>query len=229
MVSVDIIAQHIMDLYYQEYKSQEDFFELHHFEFMVSAAYYKLLQMEYERQYNKNLSEEGIGFITLSQDWLIKDRLELKKEKDGDRYYIELNTKPFSFLFDKQNSGIQNVIAATGKRCQDYIRTSLQERFMLCNVPITNKGYWYLEGEKTIFFEKLKCKPDEIDVYYISQLENGKGGVANGMQADIIQWVMSMFTQAKQGVVIDMTNDGNPNKVLQTEISNFLSKIKSKS
>lgn len=228
MAKLSIVAQNIMDLYYQQFKADEDFFELSHFEYLAGIAYAKILQDEYEKNYKMNLQIEGYGFVDLSQDWLKIE--EQKLEKDSYGFFIKLDKKPFSFLYDKQSSAIQNVTPLGGKQCSEFIRMNADEKWKLCALPGTAQIFWYLEGDK-IRFENIACKPEKIKVLYVPGLDDdfdGDFNIPKSKEADIVDWVLNRMFVARQGGVVDMTNDSNPNKTLATEINNIFSQIKTK-
>lgn len=229
MSVISIVAQNVMDLYYQAYKSDEDFFELYHFQYLVGVGYGKVLQDEYEKNYKLNLQIEGYGYVNISQDWLKSEEHTIEKDKD-DRFFIKLNKKPFSFLFDNQTSAVQNVIPLGGPKCGEFIRMNGDERWKLCAVAGTAQVFWILEDEK-IYFENLTVKPTKIKVLYVPGLDkdiDDNFNIPKTKEADVIDWVLQRMFVARQGGVIDMTNDGNNNKALANEINNVFSQIKTK-
>jgi hypothetical protein len=228
MAQLSIVAQNIMDLYYQQYKADEDFFELSHFEYLAGVAYGKILQDEYEKNYKMNLQIEGYGFVDLSQDWLKIE--ELKLEKDAYGYFIKLSKKPLSFLYDKQSSAIQNIVPLGGTKCAEFIRMNAEENWKICALPNVRQIFWFLEGDK-IRFENLQCKPEKLKVLYVPELNDSNDGdfnIPKSKEADIVDWVLNRMFVARQGNVVDMTNDSNPNKTMGTEINNIFSQIKTK-
>src|SRR4051812_28645964 len=102
------IAQIVMDLYYQNYKADEEFFKKHHFKYLVGVCYNSFLQTYYDQSYNKNLAENGHGDVDLPTDWFLEEVAEVRLE--GGKYMTDLKTKPYSFLNDNQYRSIQDII-----------------------------------------------------------------------------------------------------------------------
>jgi hypothetical protein len=231
MAAIGILAQHIMDLYYQSFKSDDEFFELLHFEYLAGVAYAKLLQNEYENNYKLNLHEEGYGYVTLSQDWLRAEEHKIKKDADG-RYFIQLDMAPFSFLYDSQNSSIQDVIPLGQNSQKEFIRMGSQERWKIKASRGTRIIFWYLEKDKIYAAsENTNGMPERLKVLYVPAPEKDISDdftIPVTKEADIISWVLNIMFTARQGTVVDMTNDANPNKTLATEINNIFSQIKTK-
>lgn len=227
MASITILGQTIMDLYYQQYKSDEDFFEEEHFQYLVTVAYAKLLQDEYEKSYAKARAEKGRGEAQLNPQWFIPEDHELQASDLGDKE-ISLKNCPFSFRFDEQSSSIQGVYPLGGK-CSELIRTNIESLWALKHVPTTNIVWWYPVGNK-IIFKNIHCGLKRVKILYIPSLKDidDECGVPDSMQGDIMDWVLQRMSVARQGGVIDMTADQNPNKMIETEINTAFRNLKTK-
>lgn len=226
MSKISIVAQNLMDLYYQSFKSDEDFFELYHFEYLVSVAYAKLLQLDFEKAWKLNYQVEGIGYISVPSDWV--KEVELQVKKDGSSKYVELPDQPFVFLYDNQNSGIQTVRPIGFSECNEFIRSAINQSWKLCRMPDVGIVYW-MPVQKKIFFEKLNCRLDRVSVIYVPAIDLDKShdfDIPKTKESDIIEWVLNIMRVARDGTVVDKTNDGNPNKVLQTEINDIFKNLK---
>lgn len=228
MANLSELAQNIMDLYYQQYKSDEDFFELYHFEYLSSVAFSKLLQDEYEKSYKMSLAERGIGQAQINPQWFKTEERELVASEMGDKEIV-LDQCPFTFRFDKQSTGIQNIYPLNGK-CGDFIRLTIDELWKLKNVPDTDIVWWIPVGNK-ILFKNLKCGLKKVHIIYIPSFDLSKPDkcmLTDSAQADIIDWVLQRMFAARQGSVIDMTADQNANKVIETEINTAFRNLKTK-
>lgn len=225
MASLIITAQNCMDLYYQQFKSDEDFFEDYHFKYLCGVAYAKILQDEYEKSYKLNLMEKGIGMASINPQWFVAEEIELKASDIGDKE-IQLKACPFTFRFDMQSSGIQGLYPLNGT-CGDFIRINVDDKWKLKTVPTTNIVWWYPFSDK-IIFENIRCGLKKVKVLYIPSLKDveDKCGLPDSMEADIIDWVLQRMFLARNGTVVDMTNDQNPNKALETEINTAFKNIK---
>lgn len=220
------VAQHLMDLYYQQYKSATDFFELIHFKFLASAAYGKILQDEYKLSYDRNRAEEGIGSATLNPEWFIPEDVEIVMSDIGDRE-AKLKQPFFTFRFDKQFSGIQEVTPMSPNKCGEFIRLGIDEKWKLKMDIVTDVVFWYPVTDK-IIFHNVKCGLKKATIFYIPSLSELKdeSPIPLSMTDDIVTRVLQIMFAARQGAVIDMTNDGNPNKVIESEINTAFQKIR---
>lgn len=217
-------AQNAMDLYFQQYRSDEEFFQEYHFKYLCGIAYAKLLQEEYEKSYNKNLAEHGLGEAQLNPDWFISIETDVKASDIGDREIV-LKQKPFTFRYDKQSSGIQGLFPLNGK-CGDFIRITIDEIWKLKRPPATNITWWYPVANK-ILLSKTKCGLNKVRIVYIPAIgENDDEIVPQQLEEDIIKKVLELMFAARQGVVIDKTSNQNTNKVIESEIDTAFQKIK---
>lgn len=207
-----------MDLYYQQFKSDEDFFEVEHFEYLNGVVYAKLLQEEYERSYQKSLAETGRGYATISPQWYIEETVKVTTSDMGDAEIV-MKDCPFTFRFDRSNTAIQGIYPIKGK-CKDFISINIDERFKFDGLPKSTVVYWYPVSNK-IILHNLSCGLKEAKIIYIPGLKAGsdKCGISDGMEYDVINGTLDLMKRAKQGEVVDMTNNNNPNKALETEIS----------
>lgn len=225
MAKLETLSQTTMDLYFQQYKSDEDFFEYSHFVYLCAAAYAQILQEEYEKSYMLNLREKQIGEANLNPEWFIEEEKEVTTSETGDRE-LTLASCPFSFRFDKQSSGVQGVYPLAGK-CGEFIRIGVDDLWKIKNAPTTNIVFWYVVANK-IVFKNVHCGLKKVKVTYIPSLKEleDQCSIADSMQMDVINRVLNVMFVARQGGVVDVTNNQNPNKVLETEIDTVFKNIK---
>ncbi len=227
MGKLSTLSQNTMDLYYQQYKTDDDFFELYHFKYLNSVAYASLLQDEYEKSYNKSLQETGEGHGQINSEWFIHENIKINRAKEIAPFEAQLTCKSiFSFRYDKQNSAINDIIALNG-RCGDFIRMNLDEKWKLKLLPESSEIYWFPLGSK-IYFSNIKCGLSEAIIVYIPSIDdmNDDAQIAGGMEKAIIESTLSLMMNARNGAVIDVSNDGNANKTIQTEINDKFNKIR---
>jgi len=228
--SLSYVAQMIMDLYYQNVKSSEDFFELPHFIFAARAIYGKLLEIESDKA--RRLAKEETGYYTIdvSQDWLIEEVVKVEKVKGGGKYahYVgELKETPFPFPFDTMGYGVQSVELIEPSDCESsMIRINRDQKDSLKHLPKTNSIYWFVQGKKVHGFTTSICEPKEWGVNFAPalSLDADKAIIPLGKQADIISFGVNLFKGAAQGMIVDMSNDRNPNKIIETEINKMQAK-----
>lgn len=228
MGKLAVIAQNTMDLYYQQFKSTEDFFELSHFEYLNSIAYAAVLQEEYEKSYKMSLIERGIGMGEVNTLWLLQEEIEIKKSDSKiARYEAEFKQIPFSFKYDRSDSGVQEIIPLNGQ-CDSFIKMSVAERWKLKLLPYSNEIFWYPMSNK-IYFSNIHCGMSKALLLYVPGINSecaDEAVIADTMEESVIRRTLELMFQARNGAIIDMSSDQNPNKNLQTEINEKFSKTR---
>lgn len=217
------LAQRIMDIYYQDYTSDEDFLDIEDFKSQVSTAYAKLLTDDYQAQKLINKQLEGISVVSLSPDLLVSKVIKLQKE--GDLYVAPLPHPFFVFPFDAMATSIQSV-TPVGQRCNEFIKASIDDRWKICMITQGTKSYYTCELNK-IVFERLACKNlQEVNVTYAPAFDSSNNYffIPDTRAFTIQTMVLQVMFAARDGNVIDMSNDSNQNKAQQTEIDSELLK-----
>jgi hypothetical protein len=232
MANLADTAQITMDLYYQNYKTDEDFFKLKHFLYLSGVAYSKLLEEEYILARKEAKLEEGLTDIVLADDWLIEQTLELKPAEIEDTYEAPLAKPLFSFPYDPYSFGLQSVRPAGKSLCPVFIRTSLRESWMDCILPATKNVFFYVAGGK-LRVRSNGCKPDKVILLMVPDITAEAFGEAGGpvpktKEDPIIRKTLEIMLRAREGVVVDMSNNSNPNKVMQTEIDTMFPNLRTK-
>jgi hypothetical protein len=231
MATLTDTAQMVMDLYYQNYKSREDFFSLKHFIYLCGVAYSKLLEDEYKEARALAKLEEGFTDIFMSEDWMVYETITLKPVKDEPGSYVgNLRTPVFAFPYDPYNYGIQSVRQAGQTGCTDFIRTSYREMWMNCLLPVvTGKVFFYPAGNQ-LHIGNAGCKIDKLIVSVVPEITSGKfeGSVPASKQDTIIRKTWELMARAKEGIVVDTSNNSNPNKAMATEVDSMFSNLRTK-
>lgn len=218
-------AQALIDLYYQDYAPDGAFIDLTHARMLMYSEYERMLQEEYIQAKMLNRTLEGFGFVTLGSDMLTPATVDI--EKDGEMYVGWLPTQAYSFSYDSMGSGVQRVINRDAScKTRDLIRISSNDAWMYCITPPTNKTFFYPETIsegincpiKTRIVILGDCFPKQVEVMYLPSLsEGGDIQVNSRFIKRMTDSVLQTLLIAKQQVVIDKTNDGNPNTVVATE------------
>jgi hypothetical protein len=232
MSKLSALAQNTMDLYFQEYRKDDEFFELYHFSYLCSIAYARVLQDEYEKSYAMNLRETGVGMATISDDWFINVPITISRtQKDTEALASFEATIPcsiFSFRYDRSNAGIKEIIPLNG-RCGDFIRTSLALKWSLKLIPGgTPEIFWFPMGKK-IYFSNIQCGLSKATLVYIPSLSdlNAEAEVASAVEFMVVQETLNLMFTARQGKpVVDTTSDGNPNAIMETEVNSQFNKAR---
>lgn len=226
MANIADTAQIVQDLYFQNYRKSEDFFREAHFRYLCGVAYSKIVEDEYKMARREAFQEFGFTEVALSTEWLIDEQVEVKKVQDQHNMWkAKLKHPLFVFPYDQASNGIQIIRNMNfSMLCKEFIRESARRKWALCDMPVTNNVYWYPEGKELVFVN-AKCGLDKakLQVSYISDPADesfgDNGGVIPKTKEDlIIRTTLDLMIKAKNGVVVDMTNNANPNKRIQSEI-----------
>lgn len=234
MANLADTAQMTMDLYYQQFRTDEDFLKLFHFQYLCGVAYSKLLEMEYKANRAEAKAEAGLTEIYLQDDWLIEQIVKMDKHPDIEGAFIGSLASPlFSFPNDPYSFGVQSVRKAGKTGCAHFIRTSLREAWMDCHLPtVTNKAFYYINNKKVIV-TGARCQVEELVLNSVPEItdssfgDNG-GPVPKSKEDGIIRATLDLMMRARTGTVVDMSNNSNPNKALQTEVDNLFPNLRTK-
>jgi hypothetical protein len=202
-----------MDLYYQQYKSNADFFDLLDFDYFVGVGHADILQMEYDKSYALLRQDHAQDIVQFDDAWLTKVVLKVKKDEEG--YYSDLPGEVMSFMTDRQTVGIQNVFALEGGRRREINRGSINTTWQDKYLPKGCGGFWHLEPSIRIRF--VEDSPPKVMVIYIPSSDDPNLIIPGTKEAQIIQYVLNLMFAAKDKRVVKKINDRNPNAVLQAE------------
>lgn len=214
------IAQRIMDLYYQGYATDEDFFSLPDFVSQVKSAYTNQIITDYESDKLLNQQLEGFSFITLPMDLLKYEDIEVKKDEMG-VLYVPLSKPVFVFPYDSMASGVQSIQRVVKDRITSdfFVKVSVNDLWKLDHIMHGNRTYFSVQYNK-IIFEKTGCNFDKIRIGYVPMVSSmtEDDEIADTRVDRIEISVLQKMLAAKQGVIIDQSNNSNPNKAIETEI-----------
>lgn len=206
--ALKVAAQAIMDLYYQDYKPDDAFFDKEDFAAWVGKAYGSVADAVAKQIYDASRSE-GMPMIIFSQDWWAKKTIPIK-ENVGDITKLKFT----GFTYDNQVSGIQQV--GDGVR---FARTTLTEFWQLGQSKSKNSFiFWYTDFDKLRF--RATCEiPKEVDVYYIPSPEDSNFKLPKSKEFEIATIAWNLMTAGKQQTpFVDSTNNSNKNITPATEV-----------
>lgn len=215
------LAQRTMDLYFQNYGTDEDFFSLPDFVSQVKTAYTQQIISDYEADKVLNSQIDGFSYITIPVDVLKYEEVEVVKEKDG-LIYAPLEMPVFIFPFDSMASGLQSVQKIEKDRVTNdfFVKVSINDTWKVPYVRHGSRSYFSVEY-KRIVFERLACNGiKKVRIGYVPQVSSlDENDEISDTRAERIETsVLQKMLAAKQGVITDMSNNSNPNKALETEI-----------
>lgn len=221
-------AQVIMNLYYQSYRKDADFFRLFHFKYITGAVISKIMEEEYKAAKQAARVDDPSAEIDLPAEWLIGEVVEVKQE--GNDNIITLKHTPFQFPYDLLGRTVQYIETADGP-CRDFVRISVKEKWKFERLPQTKKIFFYVEREKVFFVTKDKL--GKLKVHYAPDITSASFGEDGGVipvskEEEVIRRTLDIMMKARQGTVVDMTNNSNPNKTIQTEIDTTFGNLRTK-
>lgn len=210
------VSQFAMDQFYQNFKSDTDFFDLPDFVFHCGATVTDYYKQEWEKLRVENRQEKQDEIISFSIGALSEQDITIDFKDGVLSAKIE---KPYmTFPYDQWEVGLQMIIPKKG---DDGIfkRSSLSEIWKFKHLVGDNKIYWYPTSKTKIrFFKKNNCSVKEATLFYVP-IVNDDMLVPDG----IIRWVVDntvmTMKQIKDGTIVKKSLDGNENVVLQTEMN----------
>lgn len=213
--NLKVVSQLVMDLFYQEFRPANAFLRLKHFQMMVIAADAKLKKTEYDNLLNLNIRLRRINAqVVLNADNYITADVEIKNDK------AVLPSPIMSFNGAGQTLSVSQVLLEGN--CTNVMPITQDEKHQVSGIK--NIVFWLPSCDGIEFLHlKGNCNAKKAKVTYIPIL-NDKSIIQEARKWDIMTMVTGFVKAAKDGVVIDMSNDGNPNVASQTEINKYLLK-----
>lgn len=212
---IKILAGHIMDDFYQDYPSNEEFFSLSDFIFQTGSAYADILSKEFDVERLK-MKQDGIDtYVSFSHDWLQTQVLQLQRKSEEGEYY-QLLQKPMSFPYDKWDSGLQNVFPVGAKNNNELVRATIDTNWQNKFSPLTHTIYWTYLKDKIYPVTSLQSAPPSIRVVYIPEVSLDLE-IPNSRNAMISVAVLTVMRKLSEGFLIDESNNQNKNKLPVTE------------
>lgn len=204
-----------MDLFYQDYASNEEFFSLDDFIFQTGSAYADILSKEFDVA-RLMMKQEGIDtYVSFSHDWLQTQVLQLQRKSEGGEYY-QLLQKPMSFPYDKWDSGIQNVFPVGAKYNSELVRATIDTNWMNKFSPLSKTIYFNYLKDRIYPVTSLQSAPPSIRVVYIPEVSLDLE-IPNSRNAMISVAVLTVMRKLAEGFLVGETNDQNKNKLPITE------------
>lgn len=218
---INIVAQDAMDDFYQNYRSDSDFFTLDDFISRCGQVAADVYQKEWQRQYAEIRQERKPELVSYDPTWLNEQVLKVE-EKDSVRF-AKLQQPIMSFLYDQQSCGIQYVFRTKPGPEIELERQSLAEGWQLKYTPFSDKIYFTPQSDRITFSTNGNCNVVNIKVLYVPAI-GANMIIADGITNIVISEVVRSMREEKQGTIVKKSIDGNPNTVLQTEMNPALLK-----
>lgn len=217
MIKLSVLAQTTMDKFYQGFAPRDRFFTKEDFIRDCGLEYSKLMNELYKQEKKENRMMEGFSFVELSPAMLIPEILEIKHDSDTNEVYAVTSQKFFSFDYDSMVNSLQ-LIQKVGGNCGEFIKISLTDAPFVCKMPTNNKVFFYGEGCNKIIFLNATCMPKKVKSFYCPDILSNPAAMLSETMAESVQAaVLQLYFGAKQGMVIQKVNDGNPNLTIQNQ------------
>lgn len=222
MPKISHTAQIIQDLFFQDYASDESFLKIEHIKYLIGSFYNSLLNADYEKSKMENKVETGYIYPTISSE-LIR-RKEYTVKTDGDFKYIEIDPV-VNFPYDNYGYGVADVGCIKNQVCGQFKRTTVSVKNV--KLPFTNIVWWWVQGVNVYFHSTSKI-PSSVSVYMIPAInvDDDNFEIPQSFEQTLITQILGLLKGAASGVVIDMSNNSNPNTALATEIDTVLRNFK---
>lgn len=215
------MAEMAEGLYYQDYATRDAFFDKRDFMDHCAQYYSKALNELFQAKRVESKKEIGFTDIEISPSWLIFEDAEMKCESS--RCIVTTQHDIFSFDFDNYVYALDSVFAPE----VELRRINRTEANFLSLMPTIDRVlYWVREKNKVEFTKHVKGK---LTLGYIPVVvgNDHNSVLSDNIAADVIKAVLNLMFGAKQGNVVDETNDGNLNNVLPQQVNNKLNKVQS--
>ena len=209
------VAQDAMDLFYQQYKMDSDFWTLDDFISQVGDTIASIYNSYYQLQY-KELKGEKKDEVVLFDAGMLSNQV-LKVKNIGGILAAKIEQPIMSFLYDQSTTGIQtvNIINPVGQ--DEVVRTTLQAKYQLQYLPVTNTIFFYNDRDKIYFINKGNCNINEVNVYFVPSMYPD-AVIPDGIADLAIDTTVKKMMEYAGKTVIKETADQNHNKIMETEI-----------
>ncbi len=222
MASIKEVGSRIQNLYFQDYAETSQFWDENDFNYHAGAAYAELLRQEYINEYNLMRADGEYNIVSFSHDWL-KVEPQLKREKDEMGFYINLPQPIMSFMYDKRDVGVQNILSASGKMGTEYIRSSIDELWVDSFLPISPKVYWALLRDKIYLNTNVGEPPLLSKLVYVPGISDDLD-IPDTRVWSVMAITLEMMRKAAANYVVKETSDQNANELPVTEADRNLVK-----
>lgn len=215
-VEIQIAGQRAMDLYYQNYKSNSEFFDLADFVAHCGYVLGGVYEQEYQRARAEMRQEKKDAIIPLDAGILIMQHLKVNDEYG--ELFVELEIPVMTFPFDNHGVGVQDIYPLKPNNRIPFERTTATGKYALDYLPVCGVIWFYVaSATKVVLINKTNTKLDTIGVLGAPSVDSPRLLVPDGVVEFVISNAAATIKQAAQGVIVKKAADGNPNKIIQTE------------
>jgi hypothetical protein len=220
--NIEIVGSRAMDLFYQNYKSNSEFWDIDDFIAHCGGIVGSIYQQEYQRMRAEMRSEKKDEIIPFDPGILVPQVLEVK-EKDGE-LWANLEFPIMTFPFDEQGVGLQEIISINPRNGVSFERTTSAAKYQLKYVPAGPMVWFYLVSDRIFLINKSTTRLKTLTALTVPAANSPKLMVADGIVEYVITTAAMTIKQAGDKTIVKKAADSNPNKLIQTEAD--LSSIK---
>lgn len=203
------MANMAKDAFYLNFKSDDDFFELPHFIWLCAAVDADLKRRDYDLAKQAKWRVRMNKLIELPENNYVTETAKVEKG------IVALKSNIFSFSNDSSSLGLSRVYPKSGSSCSDFVRISGNEQWATCDIK--DVVMFVQEGDNKVKLINYEiCNPEEVTVRYVPEITE-TGSVANDRAFVIVTQVVAFLQSTSKGTVIDMINNSNNNRTIQTE------------
>lgn len=213
-MQIDIVAQTAMDLFYQNFKANSDFFELSDFKLHCAGIVADLYRQDYTRLRAEMRADKIDEVVSFDPSILVRVPAEVKY--DGDDAFAILPEPIMSFPYDNQSSGLQAVLPVLPRGLK-FERTTAVGLYQLDYVPTVPIAWFCVEGDRVRFANKSNGRLNKVNFLIVPGIGSDMMMVSDGIAEFVISNAAATIKQAGANVVVKQAADQNPNKILQTE------------
>lgn len=218
MISLYIVAQDAMDAYYQGYAPRDGFFDIDDFKRYIVATYTSMLNAEFAQLKRQAKQEDGFSSVEISPDWLITEQLTIQRKVND--VWAELKQSIFAFPWDVYSMGLQEVRIVKCKNPNDAkaVKVTYKDAKFISQSLYNDTYYYYPKGCNKIIFRNRY--PQEAEAMYVPALDinNDNSVISEAKAFEVITATCKFMVGIRDGQLIQMSNDSNPNKVAPKEI-----------
>lgn len=216
MVSLKLAAQYCMDSFYGDYKTDRQFYVLEDFIVNLGNSISELFQKRYDEKYLEllKLGLSNSEIVSFDSGLLSTQILDVTK-KYNNVYTAKLDKPVMSFFTDNNSVGIQDIQVVEPSYTSTEI-VSQNSIDKLKYLPKTNKIFVSKSIDTITLYSNCGTIKKIVVNYIPSVSEDAE--LSDGLVAMASEITVKRMRAFSDTNVIDMTNNQNNNKVIETEI-----------
>lgn len=210
-------AQQCSDNFYQNYKTDYQFFDIDDFILYLGNTIAGIYQTYFDKQRQEFRSEKKDEVVTFDEGMLSYEDIVLSSANNT--LTATLSEPIMSFLTDKSNTGVQTIKILKPQCNCEVERSSLSSEWQLDLIPKVNKVF-FRAGNTTVTFtnkSQFNISTATVRIYYVPQMYPC-AIIAQGIANEAIAKTVLLMRQMHDKNVVKKSLDNNDNAILETEI-----------